>query len=148
MSVISLYTLLPKNYSFVTQNFFLNIFLIIIFWAVFIGNSWTVDRRFRVSTNSYWKQILLVGTFCNRRRENVKRTKYTLQITLCALYIKLREAVSVNETDLSSYDWLTEKPKDNAVFLYWKCVIDLQIKVLLHVLSFREGNFKLQVEVL
>ena len=127
MSVISLYTLLPKNYSFVTQNFFLNIFLII-FWAVFIGNSWTVDRGFRVSTNSYWKQILLIGTFCNRRRENVKRTKYTLQITLCALYIKLREAVSVNETDLSPYDWLTEKPKDNAVFLYWKCVIDLQIK--------------------
>ena len=67
---------------------------------------------------------------------NVKRARYTSQITLCALYIKLREAVSVSETDLPPYDWLTKKSKNNTVFLYWKCVIDLQLKVL-YVLSIR-----------
>ena len=66
---------------------------------------------------------------------------------MCTLYQTSWDA-SVSETDLSPYDWLTQKSKDNTVFLYWKCVIDLQIKVLLYVLSIREGNFKLQVEVL
>ena len=66
---------------------------------------------------------------------------------MCTLYQTSWDA-SVSETDLSPRDWLTQKSKDNTVFLYWKCVIDLQIKVLLYVLSIREGNFKLQVEVL
>ena len=34
---------------------------------------------------------------------NIKRARYTLQIALCALFIKLCEAVSVSETDLSPY---------------------------------------------
>ena len=72
---------------------------------------------------------------------NIKRARYTLQITLCALFIKLSEAASVSETDLLPYDWLTQKSKDNTSFMYWKCVIDLQIKVLLYVRSIREGNF-------
>ena len=79
---------------------------------------------------------------------NIKRARYTLQITLCALFIKLGEAVFICEADLSSYDWLTQKLKNNTSFLYWKCIIDLQIKVLLFVCSICEGNFKLQVEVL
>ena len=53
-----------------------------------------------------------------------------------------------NKIDLLPYDWLTQKSKDSTVFVYWKCVIDLQIKVLLYVYSIREGNFKLHVEVL
>ena len=67
------------------------------------------------------------------------KAKYTLQITLCALYIKLSEAASVGETDFSPYDWLTEKSKDNTVFF---------VKVLLFVLSICEGNLELQFEVL
>ena len=57
---------------------------------------------------------------------NMKRTRYTLQITLCALFIKLPDAASASETDLSPCDWLPQKSKDNTWFLYWKCVIDLQ----------------------
>ena len=63
-------------------------------------------------------------------------------------FIKLGEAVFVFEADLSSYDWLTQKSKGNTSFLYWNCVIDLQIKVLLYVCSICECNFKLQAEVL
>ena len=44
--------------------------------------------------------------------------------------------------------WLAyTKLKNNTSFLYWKCVINLQIKVL-YVRSIREGKFKLHVEVL
>ena len=80
---------------------------------------------------------------------NIKRAKYTLQITLCALFIKFHEAASVSETDFSPYDWLTQKSKNNSLLLlFWKCVINLQMKVLLYVRSIREGNFKLPVKVL
>ena len=65
------YALLPKNSSFVTQKFFLNIFPSSdnFNWAIVIDNSWTVDRGFRSSINSYWKQIIRDRTFCSRRRE-------------------------------------------------------------------------------
>ena len=79
---------------------------------------------------------------------NIKRTRYTLQITLCSLFNELREAMPNNLTDLSPYDWLLQKSKDSTSFLYWKCVIDLQVLILLYVRSIRVGNFKLHVEVL
>ena len=79
---------------------------------------------------------------------NIKRARYTSQITLCALFTKLRVAWSVSETDLSPYDWLTKKSKNNTSFLYWKCIIDLERKSLVYVCSIREANFKLHVEVL
>ena len=77
------------------------------------------------------------------------QARYTFQVPLCALFIKLREAASVSETDLPPYDWITQKSKDNTSFLNWNGVIDLQVKVLLYVRSFiLEGNFKLLAEVL
>ena len=79
---------------------------------------------------------------------NIKKTRHTLEITLCTLFIKLCETASVSETDLSPYDWLTQKSEDNTSFLYWKCVIDLQIKLLFYVHSIFEGNSKLYVEVM
>ena len=79
---------------------------------------------------------------------NIKRARYTLQITLCSLFNQLRDAMPNNLTDLSPYDWLSQKSKDSTSFLYWKCVIDLQVLILLHVHSIREGNFKLHVKVL
>ena len=74
---------------------------------------------------------------------NIKRARYTLQITLCSLFNQRREAMPNNLTDLSSSDWLSQKSKDSTSFLYWKCVIDLQVLILLYVRSIREGNFKL-----
>ena len=62
---------------------------------------------------------------------NIMRARYTLHITLCALFIKLWEAASASETDLSSYEWLTQK-YSNTSFLFWKCAIDQQINVLLY----------------
>ena len=78
---------------------------------------------------------------------NIKRARYTLQITLCSLFNQLREAMPNSLTDLSPYDWLSQKSKDSTSFLYWKCLIDLQVLILLYVRSIREGNFKLHVEV-
>ena len=79
---------------------------------------------------------------------NIKRARYALQITFCSLFNQLHEAMPNSLTDLSPYNWLSQKSKDSTSFLYWKCVIDLQVLILLYVRSIREGNFKLHVEVL
>ena len=39
---------------------------------------------------------------------NIKRARYTLQITLCSTFNQLREAMPNNLTDLSPYDWLSQ----------------------------------------
>ena len=61
---------------------------------------------------------------------NIKTARKIFQVTQCALFIKLREVASESEIDLP-YDWLTQKLKGNTFFLYWKCVINLQVEVLL-----------------
>ena len=76
---------------------------------------------------------------------NIKRARYTFQITLCSLFNQLGEAMPDNITDLSPYDWLSQKSKDSTSFLYWKYGIDLQVLILLYVPSIQERNFKLQV---
>ena len=78
---------------------------------------------------------------------NIKRARYTLQITLCALFKLLCDAMPDDIPDLSPYDWLSQKSKENTSFLYWKLVIDLEILILMYVRSLREGNFKLHLEV-
>ena len=77
----------------------------------------------------------MIGLSAVVDKNNVMRSRYTSLITL--------EAAPVSETDFSSYDWLTQKSRDNTLFLHRRCVIDLQIKVLMYVHSIREGNFKL-----
>ena len=68
---------------------------------------------------------------------NIKRARYTLQITLCSLFKQLRDAMPLNLVDLSPYD-----------LLYWKMVIDLELLILMYFRSIREGNFKTHIEVL
>ena len=79
---------------------------------------------------------------------NIKRARYTLQITLCSLFQQLRDAMPATITDLSPYSWLTQESKENISCKYRKSVIDVQILILLYIRSIREGNFKLHVEVL
>ena len=117
-----------------------------IFGQLHIEQSWIEGSGLEESLTE--NKFSMIGLSPVVDMNNIKRARFTLQIILCALFIKLREAASVSEMDLSPFDWLTQKSKENASFLYWKCVIDLQIKVLLYVRSIREGNFKLHVEVL
>ena len=52
----------------------------------------------------------MIGLSAIVDKNNVMRARYTSLITLCAL-----EAAPVSETDFSSYDWLTQKSRDNPV---------------------------------
>ena len=79
---------------------------------------------------------------------NIKRARYTLQITWCSLFKLLRDAMPADAAELSPYDWLSQKSMESTSFLYWKLVIDLEMLILKYVRSIREGNFKLHVEML
>ena len=59
----------------------------------------------------------MTGLFAVKDVNSIKGARYTLQITLCELFIKLLEAVSVSEIDLSQHDWLTQMLKDNTSIL-------------------------------
>ena len=63
---------------------------------------------------------------------NIKRARYTVQITLCALFSKLEEAAGESLTSMSAYDWLCTKSTDKVVFLYWKMVMELEMHILIY----------------
>ena len=79
---------------------------------------------------------------------NIKRARYALQLSLCALFSKLEEAAAENSSTMPAYEWLCQKAPENEVYLYWKMVMELEISILIYVRSIREGNFKLYIETL
>ena len=151
MSVISLYVLLPKNSCFVTKKYLCQYFLIFgqlhieLYFLVIYGQLIEGWGLVQILTEN---KFSMIGPSPAVDVNSIKRARYSLEITLCAIFIKLCEATSVSEADLLSYDWLTEKPKDNTSFLCWECVTDLQIKVLMYIRSICEANLKLHVKVL
>ena len=50
----------------------------------------------------------MIGLSAASDVNNIKRARYTLQITLCSRFNQLREAMPNNLTDLSPYDWLSQ----------------------------------------
>ena len=79
---------------------------------------------------------------------NIKRARYALQLSLCALFMMLEDAAGENLLKVSVYEWLCQKSVESEVFLYWKMVIELEISILVYIRSIREGNFKLYIETL
>ena len=79
---------------------------------------------------------------------SIKRARYCVQVTLCALYIKVKYAAVNNNSSLPPYEWLRLKSKESETCFFWKMVMDFQINILIFVRSIREGNFKLYVEVI
>ena len=79
---------------------------------------------------------------------SIKRARYTLQLSLCALFTMLEDAAGENLTNISAYEWLCQKSTESEVFLYWKMVIELEISILVYIRSIREGNFQLYIETL
>ena len=79
---------------------------------------------------------------------SIKRARYCVQVTVSALYNKLKEAADADGTTLPPYDWLRVKSKKNKSLYFWKVVFEFQLNILIFVRSIREGDFKVYVEVL
>ena len=73
---------------------------------MFIGDSWTNKGSVLLEIVTE-KKFSMIGLSAIVYVNNIKRTRYTLQITLCSIFNQLREGMPTNLTDLSPYDWLS-----------------------------------------
>ena len=78
----------------------------------------------------------------------IKRARYCLQVTVCALHRKLVDAIQKECSILEPSQWLQEKSVSNGMCFYWSLVLNLQVEILVFVRSIREGNFILYVQSL
>ena len=78
---------------------------------------------------------------------DIKRARYALQVSACAIFKKLQEAHANSGSDLLIWKWLDEK-HENMMCLYWKNILELQLSVLVYVRSLREANFQLHLACL
>ena len=79
---------------------------------------------------------------------NIKRSRYCLLVSLCAIYKKLKEAHIISNSPLPIFEWLEQRIQVSEMCYYWKIIIDLQVLILIFVRSIREGNFLLYMESL
>ena len=79
---------------------------------------------------------------------DIKRSRYCLQVSLCALYKKLKEAHVNSDSPLSLLEWLDECTQTREMAFYFKMIVELELTILIFVRSLREGNYHLLIESL
>ena len=75
---------------------------------------------------------------------NIKRCRYCLQLSACAIYKQLCKAFS-NSTSEVIWEVLERKSKIVTMTLYWKNILDLEISILIFIRAICESNFDLYV---
>ena len=71
---------------------------------------------------------------------HIKRACYAIQVTVCALFLKLQEASVKDGLNVHPYSWLVKKSVTNRMCFIWKVILDLEIQILIFVWSQR-GEF-------
>ena len=89
-----------------------------------------------------------IGTDNAVDANQIKRARYCIQVCLCALYKKLKDAAMTSGTSLTPLDWLEERSKSSEMCFYWKMVLQLQMEILVFIRSVREARFILNIESL
>ena len=89
-----------------------------------------------------------IGTSTIVDVNNIKRSRYCLQVAICVIYKLLKEAHADSQNNLSLFDWLEERSKISQMAHYWRLILNFQIQVLIFVRSVRNGNFLLYRETL
>ena len=79
---------------------------------------------------------------------NIKRSRYCLQVAICVIYKLLKETHVDSQSILSLFDWLGERSKISQMAYYWRLILNFQTQVLIFVRSVRTGNFLLYRETL
>ena len=64
---------------------------------------------------------------------NIKRSRYCLQVAICVNYELLKEAHADSQSNLSLFDWLEERSKIRQMAYYWRLTLNFQIQVLIFV---------------
>ena len=73
---------------------------------------------------------------------SIKRATYCIQVTLSTFYLKLNEAIALdNLNGACPYDWLRQISAENEMCIFYKMVFDFQVSYLMSIRSEHEGNF-------
>ena len=79
---------------------------------------------------------------------DIKQARYGIQVAVCSIYYKLKEAHNNSGNGLDIRNWLELKSTDNPMISYWKTILELELIILVFIRSIRESNFSLYVILL
>ena len=136
-----------------------------------LPNEFGVDKYFSLFGRLHFKQCILmihgefikgcglqeildkndfsiIGTGAAVNANHIKQARYCIQVILCVLYIKLKDARSTANSELTPFEWLKEKKESSQMCLYWYLIICLEIDILLYVRSLRVSNFLLHIQAI
>ena len=89
-------------------------------------------------------ELSVIGVDAIVNVNDIKKARYCLHVTLCAVFQKLREAHEESESMLLPLDWLSKVRKsESEMCLYWYLTLKIEISILIFIRSLREGNFGL-----
>ena len=74
---------------------------------------------------------------------DTKQARYGIQVAVCSIYYKLKEAHNNSGNGLDIRNWLELKSTDNPMIFYWKTILELELTILVFIRSIRESNFSL-----
>ena len=89
--------------------------------------------------------LSIIGTGALVNVNHIKQARYCLQVSVAAIFSKLKEARDASGSNLPLMDWLAEEAEHNPMCLYWKHILCFELDTLIFLRSIREKNFHLYV---
>ena len=89
--------------------------------------------------------LSLLGTSAVVDVNDIKRARYCMQVSVCAMYLKLRDAAESDELGKGPFQWLQDRSRTSDMCFYWFMVMRMQLDILVFIRSMREGNFNVYV---
>ena len=79
---------------------------------------------------------------------DLKRTRYCIQVSAGSTYMLLKDAHTKSGSQLGTFEWLDEKSKTSQMCNYWRMILYFELEILVFVRSIRSGNFVLYIQTL
>ena len=86
--------------------------------------------------------LLIIGTGAVANANHVKQVTYFLQVSVSAIYSKLKEVKEKKQSALMPLALLETKIASSQTCNYWYLILKLQVDFLLYIRSIRESNFQ------
>ena len=88
-------------------------------------------------------KLLTDGTSATVDVNDIKYSRYCLQVSVVVIYTSLKKGHVENGNPLSVLDWADEAAKHSQMYFYWKMILNVEVLLLIYMRSIWEGNFEL-----
>ena len=126
------------------ENIFVysEIFILSIYSEIFIlGLHGDLIKRSFLDSALAHTNLSTIGTSTIFDVNNIKRSRYCLQVGICVIYKLFKEAYADTQSNVSLFSWLEERSKIRQMACYWRLILNFQIQILIFVRSVRTRNF-------